>query len=70
MSEDGLQMNYAYIRRPQPDIWDNTGSKQQIVTKSHYKGKTSPTQQAFKNETHNEEEEGARHSKHSEYTNK
>jgi hypothetical protein len=46
-------------RHPQPDIQDDTGSKQQIATKSHYKGGTSPPQQAFKNKTGNEEQEGA-----------
>jgi hypothetical protein len=47
-------------RHPQPDIRDNTGSKQQIATKSRYKGGTSPPQQALKNETGKEEEEEAR----------
>jgi hypothetical protein len=46
-------------QHPQPDIRDNRGSKQQIVTKSHYKGGTSTTQQAFMNETGNKEQEGA-----------
>jgi hypothetical protein len=48
-------------RHPKPDIRDNTGSKQQIARqKSHHKGETSPTEQAFKNERGNEEQEGAR----------
>jgi hypothetical protein len=61
MSRDGLQMNDACdTHNP---IFEIT---QEVYNTSHYKGGTSrssPTQQAFKNETGNEEQEGARHTK-------
>jgi hypothetical protein len=57
-------------RHPQPDIRNDTKTKQQIATQSQYKRRNQSNPASIKNKTGNGEQGGARHTKRSEYTNK